>query len=152
MNRSRVILSLIVSAAALCAPMTVLAMCYERDKLSVLGEFESSNVVIVGLVRSATPVSSPDDPDGVDKYLYKVKILKSFKGATKGTVTVTTENTSSRFPLDKGRKYLLFLKSVNTDMSADSCGNSGRIESRKHELSVLNSAREHAKPTTIDKN
>lgn len=141
MNGTKVIRSLLVFAAAFSQPVIVQAMCYEREKLPVLAEFESSSVVIVGLVSSVTPVSSPADPEGVEKYLYQVRVLKSFKGAAEGTMTVTTENTSSRFPLDERRKYLLFLKSFDAELSADSCGNSGRLESRKRELSVLNSAR-----------
>jgi hypothetical protein len=69
---------------------------------------------------------SVDDPEIVGQTNYAVEILHGYKGKPGPSIKITSVNTSTRFPMDIGQTYLLFVMS-DTDGSyfVDSCGNSG---------------------------
>ena len=85
------------------------------------------------LVAIASPISSNPlmedraDPEGVTATIYKMKVENVMRGKRISTISVRSENTSSRFPMDVGKKYLLFLKTDQGVYYIDSCGNSGNL-------------------------
>lgn len=113
------------------------AICLDGRHPSVEQEFKKSRFVVKGVVEGVEYVSSPDDPEGIDAILYHVRILQAFKGNTERKITIRSENTSSRFNMTANEHYLLFLTGPENDATVDSCGNSGRIEERKKEMTQL---------------
>ena len=72
-------------------------------------------------------------PNGFDPYagaMYRVKVLRVFKGKPPAVFTVFSENTTSRFRLEPGKDYLLFVSEglfdapIGRHLTIDSCGNS----------------------------
>jgi hypothetical protein len=99
---------------------------------SVAQEFRASTIVALGVARAARDVSVPDDPEGIDHTVYTVRLARIFKGAPAGrTVSLYSENTSARFPLDPGVTYLLFIDESKDGLYVDNCGSSGPVRDRK---------------------
>lgn len=107
------------------------ALCLNDRHPSLAIETESSNFVIIGKVKRATNYTSPDDPTGIAGTKYVVSVVEAFKGNPPRILIVDSENTSSRFPLTVGQRYLLFVQGLATDGFVDSCGNSGVLKERK---------------------
>jgi hypothetical protein len=64
-----------------------------------------------------------NDPTGITATLYRIKVLQRLKGAV-ASISVRSENTSARFPMDTGEDYLLFLNKDGKTYFVNSCGNS----------------------------
>lgn len=90
-------------------------------------EVERSGEVIIGKVLGSRDVMSKDAPDIVGKTVYRVKVITTFKGIRQSRVEITSDNTSSRFNMDVGKQYLLFVQSFGDENLVDSCGNSGEL-------------------------
>ena len=97
---------------------------------SVPAEYQRSDAVLVGKVLSQRTVTDPEDPQSFAGILYSVRIEESFRGSHRGTIELYSENSSGRFPMDKGQKYLLFIYREQGRLSADNCGNSGLLTKR----------------------
>ena len=113
------------------------AFCLDGRRPSLTIETKLSNFVIIGRVKKATDYTSPDDPDGITGTKYVVSVTQVFRGSPPKTLVVNSENTSSRFPLIVGQRYLLFIKGLPTDGLVDSCGNSGVANERKAMIAKL---------------
>lgn len=84
---------------------------------------------MLGKVISARNITSSDDPGGFSWTIYTINPSLVFKGNPNRIVKVWSENTSSRFPMQVGGNYLLFLSvGFGNKVYVDSCGNSGRVE------------------------
>lgn len=115
--------------------------------LSVVAEFKKSPFVITGRVLDERTISTPDDPEGYEWTIYTVKVLETFKGKSQETIRLLSENTSSRFPMDTGKSYLLFVsQSHMVEMAGqerlpgdyvDDCGNSALVHDAKHAIKVV---------------
>jgi hypothetical protein len=83
----------------LCLPSVVLAVCL-LDDYSVQTEFDRSLAVIVGTVTDerATP-SSKAFHEGTT---YRVKTEETLRGRPQAVVELFSENSSGRFPMNKG--------------------------------------------------
>ncbi|QWT20151.1 hypothetical protein KPL74_20700 [Bacillus sp. NP157] len=101
------------------------AACYSGHP-DIRSERRDSEFVILGNVTSSKDVMSKDEPEFVDQTVYTVAVLHSFKGKPARNIKIKSVNTSTRFPMDIGQTYLLFVMS-DTDGGyfVDSCGNSG---------------------------
>lgn len=113
------------------------AVCSDGRHPSVAQEYKLSDFVGVGVVIAKKDFSFPDDPQGVEKTVYRIKISKRLKGAMSSPITITSDNTSSRFPMNTGKSYLVFLRVFGDETVVDSCGNSGELKNRKVELAKL---------------
>jgi hypothetical protein len=113
------------------------ALCLDGRKPTVLNEYNDAVFVGVGIVASKRDLASDDDPEGVSKTIYTVNVEKVFKGKSRKLVYVASENTSSRFPMEVGIKYLIFLRSADGELFVDSCGNSGVLDQRADEVALL---------------
>ena len=98
-------------------------------KIPLDEEIDSTQRIIMGQVTGKPQIlqEDPSDPIGVTAYLYTVHVLRQLKGTTPENITIRSENTSARFPMDVGEKYLLFL-SKDHDFWVNSCGNSAPLE------------------------
>ncbi len=125
--------------AVLCSPQVALGVCVLGD-YSVGGEFERSVAVLIGTVVSER--ATPESKDLYEGVTYTVKVDESFRGHAPATVELFSENSSGRFPMAKGEKYVLFLYQVADRLAADNCGNSGLVAEKQD---VLTAVRELAK-------
>lgn len=103
----------------------------------VPAEFKASDSVVTAFVVSSRDESSPDDPQGVEDTIYTVRVLDVFKGGVGQLLELNSENTSSRFPMVIGKKYLLFVKKGGQGNFIDACGRSGPLDERKAELEAV---------------
>jgi len=89
-------------------------------------EFHQRPVVVTAKVlSSAGEIPAMDKADALE--YFTIRVLKSYKGETKGRLRFFNEVNSGRFPVDVGQTYLLFLVSDKRGWFVDSCGNSGEL-------------------------
>ena len=101
---------------------------------SVPVEFKDATFVVIARVLGERRISSADDPEGYAWTIYDVQVLEAFKGKPPRALHLLSENTTARFPMDKGETYLLFVsRSPSVEMTGnerlpgdyvDNCGNS----------------------------
>lgn len=111
---------------------------------SVAAEYGSSKFVILGRATRTKNISSPEDPAGFDWTVYEVKVLAVYKGQPPRSLKLVSPNTTSRFPMDEGKDYLLFIDHSSEPEFAgtevlpadfvDNCGNSGLASERSKEI------------------
>jgi hypothetical protein len=150
-------LNSIVAFVAAAAPSAASAYCagndralpnYRPDYYSVPMEFGRAKFVVEGVVTGETwlgddgkptppaaPFGSGDKrPWGLSApYMgawYDVRVTRRFKGRPPTHVRLFSENSTARFWLNRGERYLLFIsggvfdKPVQQAMTIDTCGNS----------------------------
>ncbi len=91
----------------------------------VCAEFFKSDAVFIGTVLAQRTV--PAEGDFYDGWLYDLRVQRTFRGSARKTISVFTENSSGRFPLESGRQYLLFATKYKNRLEIDNCGNSGLL-------------------------
>ncbi len=107
------------------------AVCHVPE-ITPSGEFFKSDVVFTGTVISVRY----DDADVGGRY-YLLHVERMFKGSLRKQVTVYTENSSARFPLDKGQGYLLFADRNQRRLEIYGCGNSAPLSKAAKSLEIL---------------
>jgi hypothetical protein len=101
---------------------------------SVRDEYRASDAVVVGTVIRATHV--PLSRDYLEGTTYLVRVDETLKGKPPARIPLFSENSSARFPMRVGTKYLLFVD--NLERSAiDNCGNSGAVSKRAKALALV---------------
>jgi len=128
-------------ATVLAMPFKTQAVCLSRD-YSLRTEYVGASAVVIAEALSEQIVPDPDDPVGFAATLYKVRIDESIRGSLHGVVELYSENSSGRFPLEIGKKYILFIYTDQGVLEVDNCGNSGPLNEKKE---VVAAARELAK-------
>jgi hypothetical protein len=103
----------------------------------LIAETRSSKFIVIGSVKEATHYTSADDPEGIAGTKYVVNVRRVLKGPALRQVIVNSENTSSRFPMQAGQHYLLFIKGSPSDGFVDTCGNSGDANDKKNMIAKL---------------
>lgn len=114
---------LVVSAAATAA----FGQC-QGAQLSVNEEVHAAGSALVGTVETAQFVpDSGTHQDGVNYTLRVDRILhgKLVKG---NEVTIFSENSAEKFPMQVGKQYLLFVHLDDARYTVNNCGNSGLLE------------------------
>jgi hypothetical protein len=114
-------------------PMSSNAMCTDNRHPSVAKEYESSKLIMIGRVEHENVVVSPDDPEGVDAYLYQIRPIQVFKGSAQRRINIRSDAGSSSFPMEIGKEYVLFLSVFPDATIVDSCGNSDLV-SKSHDV------------------
>jgi hypothetical protein len=114
---------------------------------SVPEEFREARFVVLGRATHEQNISSAEDPDGYDWTVYDVEILQAFKGTPPRTMRLLSENSSSRFPMEAGKTYLLFVshmpmvESEGNDVLpqdfVDNCGNSDALDAAGAKLMAV---------------
>ncbi len=121
MVRTRIALTLALLAQSRMAT----AACLQGHP-SVEQEYAHSYGVVVGHVVAEQGVPESDGYyDGVE---YRVKIDEVFHGDVPQTIRLFSENSSGRFPMRIGKKYLLFIYRERDRTMVDNCGNSRLLE------------------------
>ncbi len=124
------------------------ALCTGQP-LSVEQEWAASHWVLTGVVKNQRDITEPDDPQGVAATIYQIEINQLFKGKvpaadqTPASISIHSENTSSRIVLETGQQYLLFVRSDAEYHYVDACGYSGLSAKRQ---AVLQELRQYTNP------
>jgi hypothetical protein len=112
------------------------------------GEFFKSDIVFTGTVLSIR--KKPDvgnDPSG---WFYRVQVEQIFRGLDQKELTVYTEDSDIRFPLEKNSKYLLFVYRRHRRLEIDNCGNSALISDAAESLRRLRMLRNGKQRSEIE--
>jgi hypothetical protein len=119
---------------------TALGACL-LDDYSVGAEYGRSVAVVTATVLSERTVPDKTEPEFIAGTFYTLRIQESFRGTLTNTAEVYSENSSGRFPMEKGKAYLLFLYRDEGQLSADPCGNSGLVSQKKDVLATVRALR-----------
>jgi len=103
------------------------AQCH-ANRLTVSEELRENGETLVGTVIGAQ--NAPDSSFHLDGVNYIVKIDRVLHGKMigKDTVTIFSENSPEKFPMQVGKQYLLFVHVDYDRYAIDNCGNSGLLE------------------------
>jgi len=83
-------------------------------------------IAIVQVIKEKALSEDASDPIGVTAHLYTARVLRQLKGTPLKTIELYSENTSGRYPMDVGEKYLLFI-SEDKHPWIDNCGHSAPL-------------------------
>lgn len=120
-------------------PMAASAYC-GKGHPDVAQELNDSRLVLVGSVSSATDWSHAGG--FTDGTLYSVEVTESLKGEAPPTMTLYSENSSGRFPMEVGVSYLIFAYEgvfefrTSPEFAVDNCGNSGSLREPKAQAAL----------------
>jgi len=91
-------------------------------------ELKDAGTTMVGTVEAAAPV--PDSSFHLDGIDYVVHVDRVIKGRMISTdvVHIFSENSPTKFPMQTGKQYLLFVHRNFNDYEVDNCGNSGLMQ------------------------
>ncbi len=136
--------TLFVSCALILSAATALGQC-RTNRLTVSDELHTSGETIVGTVQAAQ--NAPDSSFHLDGVNYIVKVDRVLHGKLLGTDTVTifSENSPEKFPMQVGKQYLLFVHLDYNRYEIDNCGNSGLLEASS--IENAKQLKEYAKKT-----
>jgi hypothetical protein len=110
---------------AMVPSRAALAVCLNGHP-SVEQEYRQSSIVFVGRVTAARAI--PETKSSYEGTRYSIRVGEIFRGRPRRTITVFSENSSGRFPMEIGVEYLLFLSlRAGGPPMVDSCGNSGSV-------------------------
>ena len=101
-------------------------LCGLRQHTAVDQERKISQVVILGTVESSRQV--PQAWDSLDGVEYTVHIDQKVKGKQTGEITVFSEHSEDGYPMESGKRYLLFLNNNYQHWIVNKCGNSGPVD------------------------
>jgi hypothetical protein len=138
-----VLRNLIVSLAfAAVSVATSMAQC-QGGRLTVSQELHDSGATIVGTVYAATPL--PDSSFHMDGVNYVVHVDRLLKGRMVSTdqVNIFSENSPTKFPMQVGKQYVLFVHLNYNTYEVDNCGNSGLLQASN--IESLRQLKEYAK-------
>jgi len=127
-------LSLFFLVAALGAVPTAAALCLDENGVSgyhipLDKEMRAANAIVLGRVtRKKNLFEDPADPHGITATIYTLQVSHVVRGKSPSMIRIRSENDSSRFWMDVGEEYLLFLSRDTQHQGfyfVDDCGNSG---------------------------
>ena len=113
-----------LAATCLLITLTLSAVC-RAPSPRVCAEFFHSDAVFTGTVVSVQEWPKPEASPG--GWFYRLKLTKSYRGPSPDLVEIFTGNDTGRFPLEKGKSYLIFAYKNNGVLNIDNCGNSGEL-------------------------
>jgi hypothetical protein len=122
-----VLRALLVACALLTVRRNAYAFCF-APQLRVSDEYFISPLVLTGTVTASRNVVDPEDPEGWTGTFYTIRVEKVYRGTEPKSLVVYSENSTSRFPMELNRPYILFLtKDTEANWMVDNCGNSGQV-------------------------
>jgi hypothetical protein len=102
---------------------------------SISSEVRKSQAVFIGVVLAERVV--PANSDNLDGTVYSIRVEEVLRGSLPPRVEIFSENSSGRFPMTKGTKYLLFVHRAQAQLSVDNCGNSGPLPEKAEVLAEV---------------
>jgi hypothetical protein len=115
MKRIVCVIAIFITALSVL-PTCVRAHC-PQPEIRASGEYYQSDVVFTGTVIQGSYSAAAGGG-------YRLRVSRIFKGPVQKEFNVSTDSDNSRFPLDKGRTYLLFAYKGARGLEINSCGNS----------------------------
>jgi len=104
---------------------------------SVRQEYAKSWAVFTGRVLSAREVPPTADDRWLNGTMYTVGVRRVMRGTPPTRLDVFSENSSGRFPMDRGVVYLLFVYHDLGRYAVDNCGNSAPLSQAGAALDTL---------------
>lgn len=98
-------------------------------------ELRNSEFVFVGEVISET--FTPANNQYFEGKTYAVRVIEVLRGKPKKVFRLFSENSSGRFPMQVGSKYLIFAHDELGRLQVDNCGNSGALTEQAELLKTL---------------
>lgn len=108
---------------------------------TVAQEYGKSLYVLSAKVLDAKTMAPSQHHYFLEGDVYEIQPLEILKGSPIKKLLVFSENSSGRFPMDKGSSYLLFLYQVHGRWSVDNCGNSVPMKDSQEVLAKLRTLR-----------
>ena len=121
-------------AVSILLPVEPASVCLEGHP-SVEKEYRRSFAVVIGHAVAERAVS--ESKNYLDGTTYSVRVDEVLRGHPPDTLDVFSENSSGRFPMDVGSKYLLFLYRALDRTVVDNCGNSGLLSESASALETI---------------
>jgi hypothetical protein len=146
-SRSSFPLVFLIVAATLSHPLVSCAYC-RVPEIRANGEFFKSDAVFVGTVLSVR--ARPYTKDTIGGWFYRLSVEETFRLSILNELTVYTEDSDIRFPLEKGRKYLLFAYWHRGRLEIDGCGNSDSFSNATESLRILIALHRGVQPSEIE--
>lgn len=109
--------------------LTAEAVCVNGNP-SVAAEFRQSKAVVIATVVGERKVPATQDGYFLDGTTYRVRVDTAIKANASPALDVFSENSTGRFDMVVGSKYLLFIYEEHGRFSIDNCGHSG-VASKK---------------------
>ena len=104
------------------------AYCLQPQPARVCTEFFHSENVVVAKILSKRQIPDTPDPNNVEGWFYKVEVTRSFRGDTLPGREIYSGNDETKFDMDVGKSYLLFVnKNQQGRPAPDTCGNSADL-------------------------
>lgn len=138
---AHIALATLLTSALAAAAGPASALCTDGRHPTLQAELADSDIVATGTARFVRRVVDPNDPEGYVATVHEIQVREIFRGRIAKRLYVVNANTSTRFPLDEGTTYLLFLqRDANGERYfVDNCGHSARVdEARKLLLPLRN--------------
>jgi hypothetical protein len=119
--------TLFAASVLILSAASAMAQCH-TNHVTVSDELHASGETLVGTVTDAQ--NAPDSSFHLDGVNYVVKVDRVLHGKMLGkdTVTIFSENSPEKFPMQVGKQYLLFVHLNYNRYEIDNCGNSGLLE------------------------
>ena len=118
-------------SACLLAATLGQAVCL-NDHPSVPEEYKTAKAVVTATVLTERIILSSGDRF-YDGTVYRISVDKVFRGHLGSRAEIFSDS-SGRFPMTVGAKYLLFIHAASGRTQVDNCGNSGLFSQRGTEL------------------
>lgn len=116
---------------------TLAAAVCVNGHVKVKDEYSRSEYVLTAVVISANEVPESKDGQDLDGTEYKMRSLRILKGHPPKTLTVFSENSSGRFPMDAKKRYLVFAYREGGRLRIDNCGNSALLDASANVLAEV---------------
>jgi hypothetical protein len=127
-------------------PGVAAALCLQPQPVRVCTEFFHSQDVVVAKIVSERRIPDTPDPNNLEGWFYKVDVEKSFRGGALPNGEIYTGNDETRFPMEVGRTYLLFInKNGQSRPAPDACGNSSELSAAGDKLAEIDAILKAAK-------
>lgn len=105
---------------------------------TLVDEFAQTIVVVARVLSVRDVQDDPEDPIGISATLYTVDVSERLHGRAAPTLVLRSENTSSRFPMERHRHYLLFIRRARDGaLYVDPCGHSDELPQARATLAAL---------------
>lgn len=134
MKISTVYLRLFLLIFAVAYAQVAAAVCFNGNP-SIEKEYDQSELVFIGHVLSEKATS--ESKNYLEGTMYVVAVDEAFKGKLPAAVEIFSENSSGRFPMAPGQRYLIFGYRALGRVMIDNCGNSGLLADNAEALEAV---------------
>ena len=100
-------------------------------------EAREAYAVVIGTVVRVKEGPAPFEGEEGEGTVYQLSVAETLRGHRRKTFPLFSENTSARFPMEVGRKYLVFVHKRDKIFFATNCGSSGHLSERSEVVDQL---------------